>query len=187
MNLTDHFLIAMPSMTDSNFARSVIYICEHNDDGAMGLVINDAVGIDVGNMLKQIDVQPVHPQVCTQSLSTPVMNGGPVANDRGFVLHTPKDTYQSSIEVTSDLNVTTSKDILTVLGTEAEPKHYLVTLGYSGWDAGQLEQELLNNSWLTTPADMDIIFHTPVHARWKQAVQSLGISVAQLSGQAGHA
>lgn len=153
----------------------------------MGLVINDAVGIDVGNMLKQIDVQPVHPQVCTQSLSTPVLNGGPVASDRGFVLHTPKDTYQSSIDVTPDLSVTTSKDILTVLGTEAEPKHYLVTLGYSGWDAGQLEQELLDNSWLTTPADMDIIFHTPAHSRWKKAVQSLGINVAQLSDQAGHA
>lgn len=187
MNLTDHFLIAMPSMTGSTFARSVIYICEHNEEGAMGVIINDALGINIGNMLKQIDVQPVHPQVCKQSLSAQLLNGGPVASDRGFVLHTPKEPYQSSIEVTPNISVTTSKDILSVLGTEAEPLHYLVTLGYSGWDAGQLEQELLDNAWLTTPADMDILFHTPVHARWKKAVQSLGISVAQLSDQFGHA
>lgn len=187
MNLTDHFLIAMPSMQDSHFNRSVIYICEHNEDGAMGLVINDSVGIDIKNMLEQIDVQPVHPRICQQSLSAPLLNGGPVATDRGFVLHSRKDTYQSSIEITDELAVTTSKDILTVLGTEAEPKKFIVTLGYSGWDSGQLEQELLDNSWLTAPANLEILFDTPVHVRWKKAVQLLGISVSQLSGDAGHA
>lgn len=187
MNLTNHFLIAMPSMKDTHFTRSVIYVCEHNDDGAMGLIINDPVGVDIENMLTQIDIQPVHPRICQQSLSAPLLNGGPVANDRGFVLHTRKDTYQSSIDISEHLAMTTSKDILTVLGTEAEPKHFIVTLGYSGWDAGQLEQELLDNTWLTVPADLDILFTTPAHSRWKKAVQLLGISVSQLSGDAGHA
>lgn len=187
MNLTNHFLIAMPSMQDSHFTRSVIYICEHNEDGAMGLVINDPISININNMLSQIDVQPVHPRICQQSLSAPVLNGGPVATDRGFVLHIRKDTYQSSIDINEQLAVTTSKDILTVLGTEAEPKQFLVTLGYSGWDAGQLEQELLDNTWLTVPANFDILFDTPAHSRWKKAVQLLGISVSQLSADAGHA
>ncbi len=187
MDLTDHFLIAMPSMADPNFTRTVIYVCEHNDEGAMGLVINAPIGIDVGNMLKQIEVQPVHPQICTKSLRTPVLNGGPVATDRGFILHSLKDEYQSSIDINGQLAVTTSKDILTVLGTEAEPKQYLVTLGYSGWDAGQLEQELLDNVWLTTPADASIIFDTPATLRWKKAVQSLGIDVSQLSIESGRA
>ncbi|MFV0575244.1 MAG: YqgE/AlgH family protein [Vibrio sp.] len=187
MNLTNQFLIAMPGLVDSQFNRTVIYLCEHNDDGAMGLIINDPIGINVDNMLNQIDIQPVHPRVCPQSLQIEVLNGGPVSSDRGFVLHSKKDTYQSSIEISDTLAVTTSKDILTVLGTEAEPKHFLVTLGYSGWDAGQLEQELLDNSWLTAPADLDIIFKTPVKDRWKKAVQSLGISVSQLSADSGHA
>ncbi|MBD1572440.1 YqgE/AlgH family protein [Vibrio sp. S17_S38] len=187
MNLTDHFLIAMPSMKDQNFTRTVIYLCEHNDDGAMGLVINAPIGINIGNMLQQIDVQPVHPQICTKSLQNPVLNGGPVATDCGFILHQLKDDYQSSIEINQHLAVTTSKDILTVLGTEAEPKQYLVTLGYSGWSAGQLEQELLDNVWLTTPADPSIIFDTPPALRWKKAVQSLGIDTAQLSIDSGHA
>ncbi len=187
MDLTDHFLIAMPSMSDPNFTHSVIYICEHNEDGAMGIVINAPVGIDVANMLQQIDVQPIHPRLLFDNLKHPVFNGGPVANDRGFILHTHKDRYQSSIEVNQQLAVTTSKDILVTLGTEAEPEHYLVALGYSGWEAGQLEYELKENAWLTVEADSDIIFKTPPHLRWKKALQGLGIDALQLSGDAGHA
>lgn len=187
MNLTNHFLVAMPSLADTFFDRSVIYVCEHNEDGAMGIVINAPINITIGKMLEQISVDPVHPQLHKQSLEQTVYNGGPVAEDRGFILHNPKDRYQSSIEMTAQLSLTTSKDILTVLGTEAEPKQYLVALGYSGWEAGQLESELVENSWLTLEADPSIIFDTPINERWQAAVNQLGIDVAQLSSQAGHA
>ncbi|WP_070964545.1 YqgE/AlgH family protein [Vibrio sonorensis] len=187
MNLTNHFLVAMPGMKDPYFKRSVIYVCEHNNEGAMGLMINAPIDITVGKMLKQVDVQPVHPQLHTDSLEKPVLNGGPVSEDRGFILHQPKDSYESSIQMTEQISVTTSKDILSVLGTDAEPNSYLVALGYSGWEAGQLETELAENSWLTIEADPDVIFNTPIAERWRKAVQMLGIDAAQLSSDIGHA
>lgn len=187
MNLTNHFLVAMPGMKDPYFKRSVIYVCEHNEEGAMGLMINAPIDITIGKMLERVDVQPVHPQLNTDSLEKPVLNGGPVSEDRGFILHRPKDTYESSIQMTSEISVTTSKDILSVLGTEAEPNRYLVALGYSGWEAGQLESELSENSWLTIEADPSVIFDTPIAERWQKAVQMLGIDVAQLSNDVGHA
>lgn len=187
MNLTNHFLIATPSMKDTRFDHSLIYMCEHNDEGAMGLIVNQAVNINVGKMLKQIEVDPVHPQICLKNLENPVFHGGPVAEDRGFILHTPKDRYQSSIQINDQITLTTSKDILTVLGTEAEPQQYLVALGYAGWDAMQLETELLENSWLTVEADPEIIFNTPIHLRWKEALKALGIDEIQLTPDAGHA
>ncbi len=116
-----------------------------------------------------------------------VLNGGPVSEDRGFILHEPKDNYQSSIQMTDKISVTTSKDILSVLGTEAEPNSYIVALGYSGWTAGQLEKELAENSWLTVEADPSVIFDTPIEERWSKAVQMLGVNPAQLSIDAGHA
>ncbi|MGF1911173.1 YqgE/AlgH family protein [Vibrio kasasachensis] len=187
MNLTNHFLVAMPGMKDPYFKRSVIYICEHNHEGAMGLMISSPIEITVGKMLEQVNGQPVHPQRSTESLAMPVLNGGPVAEDRGFILHQPKDSYESSIQMTDHISVTTSKDILGVLGTEAEPNHYLVALGYSGWEAGQLEVELAENSWLTIEADPSVIFETPVNDRWQKAVQILGFDIAQLSSDIGHA
>ncbi|WP_047046207.1 YqgE/AlgH family protein [Vibrio mexicanus] len=187
MNLTNHFLVAMPGMQDPYFQRRVIYVCEHNDEGAMGLMINAPIDVTVGSMLKQVDVEPAHPQLVTESLDKPVLNGGPVSEDRGFILHQPKDRYESSLQMTDKISVTTSKDILSVLGTEAEPNSYLVALGYSGWEAGQLENELAENSWLTIEADPDVIFNTPITERWQKAVQMLGIDAAQLSNQAGHA
>lgn len=187
MNLANHFLVAMPGMQDPLFHRSVIYVCEHNDEGAMGIVINAPINITVGGMLKKVDVDSVHPQINKKSLDASVLNGGPVAEDRGFILHAPKDNYQSSIRMTDDLSVTTSKDILSVLGTEAEPQHYVVALGYSGWTAGQLENELAENSWLTVEADPSVIFDTPVQERWQKAVKMLGVEPSQLSIDAGHA
>ena len=187
MNLTNHFLVAMPGMKDPYFQNSVIYVCEHNEEGAMGLIINAPVDITVGNMLKQVKVQPVHPRLFEASLERPVYNGGPISEDRGFILHKPKDYYESSIQMTDDLAVTTSRDILTVLGTEAEPSDYLVALGYAGWSAGQLENELVENSWLTIEATPEIIFDTPITDRWKKAVEKLGIDPSQLSSDAGHA
>lgn len=187
MNLTNHFLVAMPSMKDPYFKHSVIYICEHNEEGAMGLIINAPIDITVGGMLKQVEIERAYPQSQSKSLKEPVFNGGPVSEDRGFILHRPKDHYESSIRMTDDIAVTTSKDILTVLGTDAEPKGYLVALGYSGWEAGQLESELSENSWLTIEADSDLIFNTPTRDKWNKAIQKLGIDPIQLSGEAGHA
>lgn len=187
MNLTNHFLIAMPGMTDPFFKRAVVYICEHNDEGAMGIIINSPIEITVGEMLDSIDITPVHPKVMKASLNVPVLNGGPIAEDRGLILHQPKDSYQSTIDVSEQLSVTTSKDILNVLGTEAEPKDYVVALGYSGWGAGQLESELAENSWLTVAADPEVIFSTPADNRWQKSIEMLGIDAAQLSTLCGHA
>jgi len=187
MNLTNHFLVAMPGMKDPYFQRSVIYVCEHNDEGAMGLMINAPIDVTVGKMLKQVDVESDHPQLLSDSLDKPVLKGGPVSSDRGFILHNPKDQYESSIQMTDAISVTTSRDILGVLGTEAEPNKYLVALGYAGWEPGQLEIELSENSWLTIEANPDVIFNTPIAERWKKAVQMLGINVAQLSSEIGHA
>jgi len=186
MNLSNHFLVAMPGMKDPFFHRSVIYICEHNEEGAMGLIVNAPIDITVGGMLERVDVDSVHPQIHKESLEMPVLNGGPVSEDRGFILHEPKDSYQSSIQMTDQISVTTSKDILSVLGTEAEPRSYVVALGYSGWTAGQLEKELAENSWLTVEADPEVIFDTPVQDRWQKAVKMLGIDPGQLSVDAGH-
>lgn len=187
MNLSNHFLVAMPSMKDPYFKRSVIYICEHSQDGAMGLMINAPIDITVGKMLQKIDVFPAYPQLDAKRLDTPVLNGGPIAEDRGFILHHPKGDYEASIEMTDQLSVTTSKDILEVLGTEEEPSRYLVALGYSGWEAGQLENELAQNSWLTVEADPEVIFDTPINERWQKAVSMLGIDAYQLSSDVGHA
>lgn len=186
MNLTNQFLIAMPGMPDPYFANSVIYLCEHNDEGAMGLMINAPIDITVQGMLKQINIDPLYPAADIKSLDRPVFNGGPIAEDRGFILHRPHDHYESTITMTPDIAVTTSKDILMVLGTSAEPKDYLVALGYSGWGAGQLENELTQNSWLTIESDPDIIFNTPVQERWNKAIEKLGITPEQLTSISGH-
>lgn len=189
MNLANHFLVAMPGMKDPYFQRSVIYVCEHNEDGAMGIMISTPIDVTVASMLKQVQIDlPIASQTThSKSLDEPVLNGGPVAEDRGFIIHKPKDKYQSSIKITDNVMVTTSKDILAVLGTDAQPENYLVALGYSGWSAGQLESELADNSWLTVEADTSIIFDTPVEERWSSAVAKLGIDIAQLSSDVGHA
>ncbi len=187
MNLANHFLVAMPGMKDPFFHRSVIYICEHNKDGAMGLVVNAPIDFTVATMLERVDVEPLYPKIHRESLDAAVLNGGPIAEDRGFILHEPKDHYQSCLQITEQLSMTTSKDILTVLGTEAEPNNYIVALGYSGWTPGQLEKELAENSWLTVEADPKVIFETPVQERWHKAVKMLGVEPAQLSIDVGHA
>ena len=189
MNLANHFLVAMPGMKDPYFQRSVIYVCEHNEEGAMGIMINTPINVTVANMLEQVQEKiPLSAQMShSKSLDEPVLNGGPVSEDRGFIIHNPKDDYQSSLKMSERLFVTTSKDILSVLGTEDQPDNYIVALGYSGWDAGQLESELADNSWLTIEADPNVIFDTPIEERWSCAVESLGFDVAQLSPNLGHA
>ncbi|MGF1687749.1 YqgE/AlgH family protein [Photobacterium japonica] len=187
MNLTNHFLVAMPSMQDPNFKGGVVYICEHNDEGAMGIVINLPIDISVGSMLDQIEIEREQPITNPDSLEQPVFNGGPVSADRGFVLHNQTGHFSSSITLTEQVAVTTSKDILSLLGTHEAPDHFLVALGYAGWDAGQLEQELTENTWLTTEADPDVVFSTPIHERWAKAIAQLGINATHLSIDKGHA
>jgi len=183
-SLENHFLIAMPSMQDPFFKRAVTYICEHNEEGAMGLVINQPIDVTVGELLDKIDIDNDKSQHAAQ---VTVYAGGPVKTDRGFVLHSPKPGYSASQKLSSDIMITTSKDVLATLTTAQAPEQFIITLGYSGWEQGQLEQELLDNSWLIIKADPKIIFDTPVEKRWEMAVSMLGFDVSQLSPEAGHA
>ncbi|PKF51636.1 YqgE/AlgH family protein [Enterovibrio nigricans] len=187
MNLKNHFLVAMPSMVDERFKHSVVYMCEHNDDGAMGLMINQPINISVASMLDQIEVDREQDITHPISLDQPVLFGGPVSEDRGFVLHKNDKQFSSSIHLTENLTVTTSKDILSILGTNEEPDQFIVALGYAGWEAGQLELELAENSWLTIEADPAVIFDTPINERWEKALKQMGISALNLSSDIGHA
>lgn len=183
MNLTDHFLIAMPSMVDPNFARTLTYICEHNDQGALGLVINRPIDLTLSALLAQVSVSPIEPAL----EKTAVHYGGPVQVDRGFVLHRPIGQWQSTLAVNGEIGLTTSKDILVAVGKGEGPQRLLVTLGYAGWAPGQLENELSQNAWLTVAAQPDVIFELPFEERLPAAMQLLGIDFASLSEQAGHA
>lgn len=180
----NHFLIAMPSMEDPYFARTITYICEHNEHGAMGLVINQPVGMSLKELLTQTDKDAV---ILEEKADDIVLAGGPVSQDRGFILHTTQQGWSSSLALTSEIMVTTSKDILSALGNENGPEKALVTLGYAGWTAGQLEEELTNNAWLTIEADTEILFDIPIHKKWESAVQKLGVDIWQLGPDIGHA
>lgn len=182
-SLENHLLIAMPSLGGSFFNRTVTYICEHNEEGAMGLIINLPVNVTLNELLSQLDADKKN----LPELEQMVLTGGPVSPDRGFVLHSPQSCWSSSLALSDEVMITTSKDILMALGTELSPPDYLVTLGYAGWGPGQLEQEIQENSWLTTPADSDILFKTPIENRWQKAAQQLGIDIAHLSSDIGHA
>ncbi|HEY0211047.1 YqgE/AlgH family protein [Acerihabitans sp.] len=187
MNLQHHFLIAMPSLQDPMFKRAVIYICEHNDDGAMGLVINKPVEqFTVETVLHKLKIMPAERDPAIR-LDKPVFAGGPLADDRGFILHTPREGFGSSIGISDETMITTSKDVLETLGTAQQPQDVLVALGYAGWDKGQLEQELLENAWLTIAADSDILFRTPIASRWRDAARKLGIDIHNIANEAGHA
>ncbi len=182
-SLENQFLVAMPSMGDPYFDKTVTYICEHNDDGAMGLIINLPVSLTLNELLEQIDAHKDD----LPRLEQQVLTGGPVSPQRGFVLHSPQDCWSSSLSLSNDVMITTSKDILMALGTDHAPKDFVVTLGYAGWGPGQLEQEIIDNSWLTVPADNQILFNTPVEERWRKATEKLGIDLAHLSTDVGHA
>lgn len=212
----------MPSLNDGYFNKTVTYVCEHNEEGAMGLIINLPVNITLGDLLKQIDdedesktdssiknsaenktqdaIENQANQKDTAQLSTTdklldathsleqlVLSGGPLGQQRGFVLHSTQQGWSSSLALNKELMITTSKDILLALGTDKAPEKFMVALGYASWDAGQLEEEIQNNSWLTAPANNDIIFNTPIEQRWKKATKTLGIDLAHLSNEIGHA
>jgi putative transcriptional regulator len=183
MDLTNQFLIAMPAMADPNFAGSVIYICEHSDKGALGLVINRPTELTLAALFDKIDLKlEIAPWK-----DTPVFFGGPVQTERGFVLHQPSGSFSSSLSVADDIALTTSKDVLEAVAEGQGPGRMLVTLGYSGWGAGQLENEIAQNAWLTVGARPDVIFDTPVEQRFGAALKLLGIDSNQLSPLAGHA
>ncbi len=179
----NQLLIAMPNLDDSYFNKTVTYICEHNAEGAMGLIINLPINVTLNELLVQIDEAKAE----APELSQQVLTGGPVSQDRGFVLHSTQSGWNSSLALSANVMITTSKDILMALGTEEAPEKYMVTLGYAGWGPGQLEEEIKANSWLLTPADDNILFDTPIEQRWKKATEKLGINMAHLSNEIGHA
>lgn len=183
-SLQNHLLIAMPALEDPLFGRSVAYICEHNQDGAMGIVINHPMPLNVSELLAQLDIEH---NSASPAAKAQVCAGGPVQPDRGFVLHTPKAGFASSLQLTDELMVTTSKDILQQLTGDQSPEKFILALGYAGWSAGQLEQEIADNSWLVIPADNTIIFDLSHADKWQGATQKLGIQTWQLSPVAGHA
>jgi putative transcriptional regulator len=182
-SLTNHFLIAMPGLKDPNFSRTVTYICEHTDQGAMGIVINRPMDIRLGEVLDQLDIEPTAAGVADAY----VYLGGPVQTDRGFVIHTGPGDYDSTLSVTLDIRVTTSRDVLEAIADGRGPAQRLIALGYAGWGGGQLEDELSANAWLNGPADTNIMFSLSPAQRWLAAAQLLGVDLNLLSGEAGHA
>lgn len=181
--LTGHLLIAMPAMTDPNFVRTVTYICEHTDQGALGIVINRPLQLDLGAVFEQLQLEATDAALSRQ----PVLRGGPVQTERGFVLHEPARQWDSTVEVSGSVHLTTSQDILADMAGGTGPRRALMALGYAGWGAGQLESEMSANAWLSVPAKDAIIFDTPFEARWAAAAALLGINLATISSEAGHA
>ena len=183
LDLTHHFLIAMPMLDDPNFSRTVTYLCAHNDEGAMGIIINRPIGIELREVLAQMKLTSDDPAISRH----PVFQGGPVHRDRGFIIHRPTDNWDSTIRVTKDIGVSTSRDILEAISNGKGPKETLIALGYAGWGAGQLEYELAQNAWLSAPAAQEIIFRTPPDQRWQEAAARVGVDLSILSNDVGHA
>ena len=201
--LSHHFLIAMPGLEDPVFAKSVVYLCEHSERGAMGLIINKPGDLSLKHLFEKVEL-PLHRQDLLQSN---VLHGGPVQTERGFVLHdpmlekdsvdsensnteavaTPNSIYASTLSVPGGLAMTTSKDVLEALANGSGPQRVVVTLGYASWGEGQLESEIGENSWLTVPADPAVIFDTPIEQRYDKALSLLGLQAWMLSSEAGHA
>lgn len=187
INLTHHFLIAMPGLEDEGFAKSVIYMCEHSERGALGLIINKPSDINVQGLFDKVEL----PLRREDLMATPVFQGGPVQTERGFVLHESmmpgnESVYASTMSIPGGLEMTTSKDVLEALSTGAGPRKIFVSLGYSAWGEGQLESEMLDNSWLTVAADLGVIFDTPFEERYDKALKLLGLESWMISPVAGH-
>ncbi len=182
-SLTNQLLIAMPGMVDPNFSTTVTLICEHNDDGALGIVINRPLKLSLAGLFEQLDVADPDPIVA----KAPVLLGGPVGPDKGFVLHDHGHSFENSIAVSGDIHLTFSRDILDAMATGSGPNRSLVALGYAGWEARQLENEMLANSWINVPATTDIVFDLPFAERWSAAAATLGIDISRIAPDAGHA
>lgn len=183
LNLTNHFLIAMPTMDDPNFFQAVIYICEHSESGALGIVINRPTTIKISEIFEQMKIKILNSTVN----ELPVLYGGPLHQERGFVIHRPFGEWRSSFTTSEEIVVTTSRDILEAIASAQGPQKMLIALGFAGWEAGQIEAELLKNIWLTCPADPSILFDTPFNERWQAAALLLGVNLQSLTGDVGHA
>lgn len=182
-NFTNHFLIAMPVLTDPYFAKSLVYVCEHNEHGALGIIVNRPLDMTLGNLFERVELQLDQPEISKQ----PVYFGGPVQTERGFVLHRPAGEWQSNLKVNDEIAMASSRDILLSIADHGTPNEILVTLGFAGWSAGQLENEFLQNAWLSVAADPRILFELPYEERLPAAMQMLGIDFSSLSHEAGHA
>ena len=182
-SLSNHFLIAMPDLADPHFFHTVTYLGTHDDTGAQGLVINRPSQMTLADLFEHLDITTTREEL----LELPVYSGGPIQTEQGFILHSPETSWQSTFRTSGALSLTASRDILEAIAVGEGPQEFLIALGYAGWGPGQLEQEMLENSWLTCAADENIIFHTPIDLRWNQAAKLVGIDLALLSHDAGHA
>lgn len=188
LSLTNHFLIAMPSLNDPNFEQSVSYICEHNNEGAMGVVINRPTTLSFSDLCEQLEIELTDSDVANY----PIFDGGPVETDRGFILHTPIGEWESTLTVANDIGLTMSQDIIEAIaeGYDSDnkpPKHFIIMLGYAGWSEDQIEDEIAENIWLNVLANPEVLFNTPIDKRWTAAAAALGIDLQQLSSDIGHA
>ena len=186
LNLANHFLIAMPSIQDPVFGGAVVYVCEHNDSGVLGVVINKPTDMTMEVLFERIDLK-LAAGLRSTVVDEPIMFGGPVQDDRGFVLHTPGAAYSSSLTVTDEVAFTTSIDVLEAVAAGDGPQRMLVSIGYSGWSPGQLEDEIGRNGWLTVGADAHVLFDLPIEQRYNAAIKLLGIDPMMLASEAGHA
>ncbi len=182
-SLSNQLLIAMPGMADPNFNSTVTLICEHNAEGALGIVINRPMSLNLGGLLAQLSLD----QADKSAASFPVLDGGPVGRERGFVLHNQQAEFESSVAVSADIHLTLSRDVLDAMAAGSGPDKSVVALGYAGWEAGQLEQEMLQNTWLNVPASPEIVFDVPFTDRWSVAAEIIGIDISQISSHVGHA
>jgi putative transcriptional regulator len=186
LNLANHFLIAMPSIQDPIFGGTVVYVCEHNEKGVLGVVINKPTDMTMEVLFDRVDLK-LAPGLRSSVVDQPIMFGGPVQDDRGFVLHSPGGRFSSSLTVTDDVAFTTSIDVLEAVASGAGPSRMLVSIGYAGWSPGQLEEELSRNGWLTVGADARVLFDLPIEERYTAAIKLLGIDPLMLATEAGHA
>ncbi len=181
--LTNQLLIAMPGMPDPNFRTTVTLICEHNDDGALGIIINRPLNLKLSGLFEQLSVEDADPDVAR----SPVMAGGPVGTERGFVLPGTEHSFENTLSVSDDIQLTLSRDVIDAMAAGDGPEKSLVAVGYAGWEPGQLEGEMLSNSWLNVAATPELVFDTPFEDRWDSAARLLGIDIASISPDAGHA
>jgi putative transcriptional regulator len=180
--LSNQFIIAMPGLLDPNFHHTVTFLCQHTREGALGIVINRATEMKLGEIFKQMDIRVSSPLAA----EAPIYSGGPVQQDRGFVVHTKCGEWDMTMPISDDISLTTSRDVIEAIASGEGPEQYLIALGYAGWGEGQLEKEILSNSWLNTPYAKQILFDTPVSQRWNEAASQIGININQLTTPAGH-
>jgi putative transcriptional regulator len=181
--LTNHFLIAMPALDDPFFYHAVAYICEHNENGAIGILVNRPMSVNLSDVFKQLEIEVKNPNI----KDVPILFGGPIHQERGFVIHRPAGHWRSTFQVDGDIGITTSRDVLQAIADGDGPNDVVISLGCAGWTAGQLEEEMGNNVWLSSPASASILFDTPFESRWSSAAALIGVDITILSDQAGHA